>query len=94
MPRHETPGSSACASHRCADLAGRESLQRQSGLLGMHAAAVISHLDETSPAIDQFDVNTRAASIEGIVEEFLQTEVGRSMTSPAAMRLDVVGSSR
>src|SRR5215831_21255688 len=55
-----------------ADLAGRKSLQRQRGILGGHAAAVIRDLDEASPAIDQFNVNTRAASIEGIVEEFLQ----------------------
>src|SRR5262249_18503143 len=49
---------------------------RQRGILGGHAAAVIGDLDETSPAIDQFNVNTRAASIEGIVEEFLQYRSG------------------
>src|SRR5262245_21091918 len=59
-----------------ADLAGRKPLQRQRGILGGHAAAVIGDLDETSPAIDQFNVNTRAASIEGIVEEFLQYRSG------------------
>jgi hypothetical protein len=59
-----------------ADLAGRKPLQRQSGILGMHATAVIRDLDETSPAIDQFNVNTRAPSIEGIVQEFLQYRSG------------------
>src|SRR6266511_3872319 len=53
------------------DLTGREALQRQRGLLGMHAAAVIRHLDETPSPVDQLDVNTRTASIEGIVDEFL-----------------------
>src|SRR6266851_7079547 len=59
-----------------ADLAGRKSLQRQRSILGGHAAAVIRDLDEASPAIDQFNVNARAASIEGIVEEFLQHRSG------------------
>src|SRR5947208_16018569 len=38
------------------DLTGREALQRQRRLLGMHAAAVIRHLDETPSPIDQRDV--------------------------------------
>src|SRR5262245_26604735 len=59
-----------------ADLAGRKPLQRQSGILGAHAAAVVGDLDETSPAIDQLNVNTGAASIEGIVNEFLQHRSG------------------
>src|SRR5712691_8446285 len=59
-----------------ADLAGREPLQRESSLLGIHAAAVIGHLHETPPAVDQFDVNTRTASIESIVDEFLDHRGG------------------
>src|SRR5262245_57790382 len=58
------------------ELAGREALQRQRSLLGMHAAAVISHLDEPPSPIDQLDIDTRAASIEGIVDEFLDDRGG------------------
>src|SRR5438128_5657005 len=58
------------------DLTGREALQRQRGLLGMHAVTVISHLDETPSPVDQRDVNTRATGIVGIVDEFLDHRGG------------------
>src|SRR5437868_5289051 len=49
--------------------AGCEPLQREDGLLGAHAAAVIGYLDETAPAVAQFNVNAYATGIEGIIDE-------------------------
>jgi hypothetical protein len=42
----------------------------------MHTAAVISHLDETPSPIDQLDIDTPAASIEGIVDKFFDDRGG------------------
>src|SRR5262245_7443339 len=58
------------------DFAGREALQREDGLLGAHTATVIGHLNELASAVGQVDVKACAASIEGIIDQFLHHRGG------------------
>ena len=55
-----------------ADLRGGLALEGEEGVFARHAAAVVAHGDEVSPAGDDNDVDARGAGVDGVLHQLLQ----------------------
>jgi hypothetical protein len=64
------------------DLAGSVLGDAEPQIVGVHAAAVIGHLDQAAPAVEDADRDLPGAGVEGVLDQLLD-DAGRALDALA-----------